>query len=95
MMTVLFDKAIEEGHSVDELSTLYYYAKEKVKEEDVESSYVCNNVQIKETYKKILAKYSLTNPSYLIYYQHPDGNKFIRLQISFSFGVTGIHLIHI
>ena len=76
MMTVLFDKAIEEGHSVDELSTLYYYAKEKVKEEDVESSYVCNNVQIKETYKKILAKYSLTNPSYLIYYQHPDGNKF-------------------
>ena len=50
MMTVLFDKAVEEGYSVDDLSTLYYYAKEKVKEEDVESSYVCNNVQIKETY---------------------------------------------
>lgn len=76
MMTVLFDKAVEEGYSVDDLSTLYYYAKEKVKEEDVESSYVCNNVQIKETYKKILAQYSLTNPSYLIYTQHPDDNMF-------------------
>lgn len=76
IMTVLFDKAVEEGYSVDELSTLYYYAKEKVKEEDVESSYVCNNVQIKETYKEILAQYSLTNPSYLIYFQHPEDNKF-------------------
>lgn len=76
MMTVLFDKAIDEDRSVDDLSTLYYYAKEKVKEDDVESSYVCKNVQIKKTYKKILAQYSLTNPSYLIYSQHPDDNKF-------------------
>lgn len=76
MMTVLFNKAIEEGHSVDELSTLYYYAKEKVKEEDVESSYICKIERIKNAYKKILAQSALKNLSYLIYTQHPDDNKF-------------------
>ncbi|PWL58642.1 MAG: hypothetical protein DBY35_12545 [Bacteroidales bacterium] len=76
MMTILFDKAIEEGYSVDELSTLYYYAKEKDKEEDVELSYVCKIEKIKNTYKKILAQSTLKNLSYLIYTQHPDDNKF-------------------
>lgn len=76
MMTVLFNKAIEEGHSVDELSTLYYYTKEKVKEVDVESSYVCKIERIKNAYKKILAQSALKNLSYLIYTQHPDDNKF-------------------
>lgn len=76
MMTVLFDKAIEEDHSVDELSTLYNFAKEKVKEEDVESSYVCKIERIKNAYKKILAQSALKNLSYLIYTQHPDDNKF-------------------
>lgn len=76
MMTVLFDKAVEEDHSVDELSTLYNFAKEKVKEEDVESSYVCKIERIKNAYKKILAQSALKNLSYLIYTQHPDDNKF-------------------
>lgn len=72
----LFNKAVEEGYSVDELSTIYYYSKEKVKDEDVELSYICNIERIKSTYKKLLAKYSLTDFSYLIYTQHHDGKKF-------------------
>jgi len=72
----LFNKAVKEGYSVEELSTLYYYSREKVKEEDVELSYICNIEQIKSTYKQLLAQYSLTDFSYLIYTQHPDGKKF-------------------
>ncbi len=52
MMTVLFDKAIEEAIQLMNFQHYTTMQKEKVKEEDVESSYVCNNVQIKETYKK-------------------------------------------
>ena len=76
ILSSLFDKAINEGASLNELSSLYHYAQEKVGKTDDESSYICKNEQIKNKYKAILAQSSFKDPSWLIYTQPPDGLKY-------------------
>lgn len=76
ILSSLFDKAINEGASLNELSSLYHYSQEKVGKTDDESSYICKNEQIKNKYKAILAQSSFKDPSWLIYTQRPDGLKY-------------------
>lgn len=76
ILACLFDKAIEEGASIKELSTLYYYSKEKEGKEDIDRNYICKNEQIKNKYKEILAQNSIQDPAWLIYTQRPDGSKY-------------------
>lgn len=76
ILSTLFEKAIEEGCPISKLSTLYYYSKEKEGTKDVELSYICKIDKIKSNYKAILARYSIEDPSYLIYIQRPDNNRY-------------------
>ena len=76
ILSSLFDKAIDEGASIQDLTTLYHYSKEKEGKEDIDKNYICKNEHIKNKYKEILVQNSIKDPAWLIHTQRPDGSKY-------------------